>query len=465
MNPNASIVDSAIYGDIFSSQPMRKIWSDEYRIQRYLDFEGALAKTQASLGIIPQQAADEIMRHCKVEEMDFGKLKTATEHVGYPVLPVVQQLTTLCADGLGQWSHWGATTQDITDTATVLQIQSSLDLVEKDLTDISNALGSLASKHRDTPMIGRSNLQQAIPMTFGYKCAVWLASIERHRERLQQLRPRVQVGEFGGAVGTLASLGTRGLEVQEGLCKELGLGQPAIAWHTMRDSIAEVGCFLGLVCSTLEKIATDVKIMMATEIGEVLEPAGGGGRGASSTMPQKRNPISCAYITACNGMVRQHVAALLTAAVADFERATGTWEIEWIVLPEMFCLAAGALYQANFMLSGLEVRPDAMERNLRLTNGLVCTEAIMMALAPKMGRELAHDALSVICRAVANGQGSLIDLLAKDQDIAKVLDRSQLEKLIDPDNYLGLSGVMVDRVLASRVSGLPERELSLKAAE
>ena len=447
MNQNASIFDSAIYRDIFSSQAMRQVWSDENRIQRYLDFERALAKAQAAIGMIPQEAADEIGRHCNVAEMDFAKLKAATEHVGYPVLPVVQQLTALCANGLGQWSHWGATTQDITDTATVLQMRASLELVEKDLADISAALASLAGKHRDTPMIGRSNLQQGVPMTFGYKCAVWLAGIERHRERLQQLRPRVLVGEFGGAVGTLASIGDRGLEVQAGVCKELGLAQPAIAWHTMRDAVAEVGCFLGLVCGTLGKIAADVKVMMATEIAEVQEPDGGGGRGASSTMPQKRNPISCAYITACNGVVRQHVAALLTAGVADFERATGPWEIEWIVLPEIFCLTAGALSQASFMLSGLEVHPDAMERNLRLTDGLVCTEAVMMALAPKMGRENAHDALSAVCRAVADGKGPLIDLLAGNKEIAKVFDRGHLEALVNPVNYLGLSGAMVDRVL------------------
>lgn len=301
-------------------------------------------------------------------------------------------------------------------------------------------------------MIGRSNLQQAVPMTFGYKAAVWLAGIERHRERLEQLKPRVLVGEFGGAVGTLASLGAQGLAVQRGVCQELGLEQPAIAWHTMRDTVAEVGCFLGMVCGTLEKIATDVKIMMATEIGEVLEPDGGGGRGASSTMPQKRNPISCAYITACSGVVRQHTAALLNAIAADFKRSTGPWEIEWIVLPEIFCLTAGTLAQANFMLSGLEVKPDAMQKNLRLTNGLVCTEAVMMALAPRLGRERAHDALSSICRAVANGEGSLIDLLANNSDINQVFDRQHLEDLIEPNNYLGLSGVMVDRVLSDRQS-------------
>ena len=450
MNPNASIYDSAIYGGIFSDPAMRALWSDDARIQRYLDIERALAEVQAGIGIIPAKAAAEIARHCRVEEMDFDKLKAATEHIGYPVLPVVQQLTANCADGLGQWCHWGATTQDITDTATVLQIGASLDLVSDKLDAIATSLAKLAKAHRDTPMIGRSNLQQAIPMTFGYKVAVWLSGIDRHRERLVQLRPRALTGEFGGAVGTLASLGDKGLEVQEGLCKALGVAQPVIAWHTMRDTIAEVGAFLGLVCGTLEKIAADLKVMMATETAEAMEPDGGGGRGASSTMPQKRNPISCAYITACSGVVRQHVAALLTAMVADFERATGTWEIEWIVLPEIFCLAAGALSQAAFMLDGLEVHADAMNRNMRLTGGLVNTEAVMMALAPKLGREKAHDAISAVARAVAAGKGSLIDLLDADASIKAVFDRDQLEKLLDPTDYLGLSAAMVDRVLDAR---------------
>ena len=450
MQSNATVIDSVIYGDIFSTQAMREVWSDQSRIQRYLDVEKALSVVQGRLGMIPKEAADEIASHCDVAEYDFAKLKSATEHVGYPVLPVVQQLTALCKDGLGQWSHWGATTQDITDTATVLQMQAGLALVEDELKAITTSLADLARRHRDTPMIGRSNLQQAIPMTFGYKAAVWLAGMDRHRERLNQMRPRVLIGEFGGAVGTLASLGDKGLAVQADMMKELGLFQPPIAWHTVRDTVAEVGCFLGLVCGSLDKIASDVKVMMMTELDVVQEPAGGGGRGASSTMPQKRNPISCAYVTACASVVRQHAAALLNAMNADFERATGTWEIEWLVLPEIFCYAAGALAQARFMLGGLEVHPDAMSRDLHLTEGLVNTEAVMMALAPKMGRETAHDRLSQVCIAVAEGKGSLIDLLSGDAEIAKAFDRAALEKLIKPENYLGNSGVMVDSLLKAR---------------
>lgn len=450
MEPNATAIDSKVYGDVFSTQAMREVWSDTARVQRYLDVERALSVVQGRLGIIPAKAAEEIASHCNVSEMDWDKMKTQMQHIGYPVLPVVQQLTALCRDGLGEWSHWGATTQDITDTATVLQIRSGLELVQEDLDAIVDALRNLAAKHRDTPMVGRSNLQQAVPLTFGFKAAVWLAGMQRQQERLAQLKTRVLMGEFGGAVGTLASLGDKGLAVQQAMMEELGLRQPPIAWHTVRDSIAEAGCFLGLLTGLLDKIATDVKFMMATELNEVQEPAGGGGRGASSTMPQKRNPISCAYITACASMVRQHVPALLNGMNADFERATGTWEIEWLALPEIFCYSAGALFQARYMLSGLVVHPEQMMRNLKLTDGLVNTEAVMMTLAPKMGREKAHDRLSKVCIAVAQGKGRLVDLLSQDEEISKIVNREQLEHLLDPVQYLGNSGAMVDRVLAHK---------------
>src|ERR671929_2173442 len=265
----STIIDSAIFGDIFSTEAMRAVWSDENRTQKYLDIEAALARVQARLGIIPQEAAEEIVRNCTIEKVDFAKLKQATERIGYPILGVVQQIVALCTDGLGEWCHWGATTQDITDTATVLQIRDALDLVERDLLAITGALARLARRHRDTPMAARSNLQQAVPITFGYKAAVLLAGFQRHLERLEKLRPRVLVGEFGGAAGNLSSLGARGLEVQAGLMEELGLGQPEIAWHTVRDRIAEVGCFLGLVAGTLGKVSTDVKLMMQTEVAEV----------------------------------------------------------------------------------------------------------------------------------------------------------------------------------------------------
>lgn len=444
---SATAIDSSIFRDIISTPAMRRIFSDEARVQYYLDIEAALARVQARLGIIPEAAAVEIVRHCHAEAFDFAKLKAQTERIGYPVLPVVQQLVGLCADGLGEWCHWGATTQDITDTATVLQIRDALDLVEADIRAIAASLAALAGKHRDTVMVGRSNLQQATPITFGYKCAVLLAGFQRHLQRLAELRPRVLVGEFGGATGTLASLGADGLRVQAALCAELGLGEPDIAWHTMRDRIAEVGCFLGLVTGTLGKISMDVKLMMQTEVEEVYEPFHEG-RGGSSTMPQKRNPISCNYIHAGVSMVRQQVAALLEAMVEDHERSTGPWEIEWIAVPEIFCLSAGALAQARHLVGGLIVDPARMRANLDITKGLVVSEAVMMGLGPALGRQRAHDVVYDICRAVIAGQGTFLDLLAAHPEIAPHMGRDALAALLDPANYTGLAGEMVDRVLA-----------------
>ena len=443
----ATIIDSTIFGNIFSTPAMRHVWSDENRTARYIDIERALARVQGRLGIIPQEAADEIVKHCDIANIDMEKLRQRTERSGTPVLGVVSQLNALCRDKLGEYCHWGATTQDITDTATVLQIREGLDLVEADLRAIEIALVNLARKYRDTPVIGRSKLQQAIPVTFGYKMATILAAIQRHRQRLEQLRPRVLVGEFGGACGTLASIEKYALETQAGLMVELGLGQPDIAWHTVRDNIAEVGAFLGLVGGTLGKIALDVKLMMQTEVAEVFEPFAHG-RGSSSTMPQKRNPIASCTIHAAVSMVRQHSAALMDAMIADHERSTGPWEIEWIALPEAFCLMAGALTQTRSVLEGLEVDPARMRANIDITNGLVMSEAVMMGLGRHIGREVAHDLVYDICRQALRENKPLLDLLAAHPAINRHLDRAALAALCDPANYLGQAGVMVDRVLA-----------------
>jgi 3-carboxy-cis,cis-muconate cycloisomerase len=450
----ATALDSGIFRDIFTTPEMRHVFSDEYRTACYLEIEAALARVQARLGIIPAEAVAEIERQCKVEHIDFVKLKAQTERVGYPILGVVQQIVALCERGLGEWCHWGATTQDITDTAAVMQIRAALALVDAEIEKIARALASLAQRYRDTPMAGRSNLQQAVPITFGFKAASLLAAFQRHRQRLKELRPRVLVGEFAGAAGTLSSLGADGLKVQAALMEELGLGQPEIAWHTVRDRIGEVGNFLALVCATLGKISTDVKLLMQTEVAEVFEPFHEA-RGSSSTMPQKRNPISCLYIHATAALVRQNAAALIEAGVADHERSTGPWEIEWIALPEIFLLASGALSQSRLLLEGLQVDEKRMRANLDLTLGMISSEAVMMGLGPHLGRQRAHDLVYDICREVAATGTPLIELLARNAEIGKHLSRAELERMTDPANYTGLAGEMVDRVLAIEAEQVP----------
>lgn len=443
----ATLIDSLLFGDVFSTAAMRGIWADENRVAQYLAFEAALARVQGRLGLIPAEAAEEIDRACRIERIDMARLQSQTERAGTPIVGLVSQINALCRDGFGEYCHWGATTQDVTDTATVLQIRASLEIVDAGLTAIATALAALAQKHRLTPMAGRTHLQQAVPVSFGYKMAGLLSAVQRHRERLAQLAPRVLQLEFAGAAGTLASLPRLALETQAALAAELGLAQPVIAWHTQRDTIAEVGAFLGLVGGTLGKLSMDVKLLMQTEVGEVFEPFAPG-RGASSTMPQKRNPISCTYIHAQVAVLRQHAASLMEAMVGDHERATGPWQIEWIVLPEAFCLAAGALAHSRSLVEGLEVDAERMRANLDLTHGLVVAEAVMMGLAPGMGRERAHDLVYDLCRVAIAERRALLDVLVDNAEIASLASREQLAAMCDPAAYLGQAGVMVDRVLA-----------------
>ena len=448
----STVFDSALFRDMFGTAEMRAVFSDEALVGRYLETEAALARAQARAGVVPQSAADAIHAAAQAVVIDFDKLRRETEIVGYPILPLVHQLSEAAGEA-GRYVHWGATTQDIMDTANVLQLRSALDIVDRDLKELRDCLADLARKYRDTPMAGRTHLQQALPITFGYKAAVWLSSIDRHIERVEQALPRILVGEFAGAAGTLASIGEGGLEIQKFFCEELGLGQPSMTWHVARDGIAEAVTLLGLITGTLGKIATDIMMMSATEFGEVSEPFVPG-RGASSTMPQKRNPISSELMLAAAKAVRQHVATMLDGMIHDFERATGPWHLEWVSLPESFLLTASSLANARFMLAGLVVHERRMRENLDLTHGLIVAEAVMMAAAPKLGRQQAHDVVYEACRRAIEGGGQLADILA---DMPQIIDALGSVEAIrhhcDPANYLGLSGQLVDRVLAARLQG------------
>lgn len=443
---STTVFDSALFRDMFGTAEMRAVFSDKALIERYIEVEIALAQAEARCGVIPAEAAVQIAELARFESLDLEHMQHETEIVGYPILPLVEQLSTLCGEA-GRYVHWGATTQDIMDTAVVLQVRAALAIVERDIQSVRGLLAELALRYRDTPMAGRTHLQHALPITFGYKVAVWLSMFDRHAERLVELRPRVEIGQFAGAAGTLASLGDKGLEVQEALMAELGLGVPQATWHVARDGLAEALNFLGLVTGSLGKIALDVMMMMTSELGEVYEPFVKG-RGASSTMPQKRNPISCELMYAAAKGVRQQAGLMLDAMIQDFERSTGPWQAEWVAIPEAFALSAASLGQAKFMLAGLEVRTERMRQNLDMTRGLIVAEAVMMGLAPALGRQVAHDVVYAACR-VANDDGiSLLDALLARPDVTDRLERAELERLTDPANYLGLAPQMVDRALA-----------------
>src|SRR3954447_16420759 len=373
------VLSSALFGGMFGTEAMRASFGEMAFLVRCAEVEAALARAQARLGIVPADAADAISQAAAAiaadpASLDLDRLRHETETVGYPILPLVRQLAEKAVEG-GRFLHWGATTQDIMDTAAVLQIRDGLALIEADLDAVRTHLAVLARRYRDTPMAGRTHLQHALPITFGYKAAVWLARVDRHATRLAELKPRVLVAQFGGAAGTLASLGEgeSALASCTELARELGLAEPAITWHVARDGIVETVQFLALLGGSLGKIAFDIMLMSATEFGEAAEPFVAG-RGSSSTMPQKRNPISCELILAAAKALRQHAGLILDAMVSDFERATGPWHVEWVAVPESFGYAGGALHQAAFMLGGLIVDPARMEKNLGMTHGLIVAE-------------------------------------------------------------------------------------------
>ena len=397
-NMPALVTNSKIWGEMFGTNEMRDIFSDETTVQLYLDVEAALARAQSKLGIIPKKAGEKISHAANIKFIDWDTLKKRTEIVGYPILPIVEQLSKNVDDEYGQYCHWGATTQDIMDTADVLQMKKGLNLLSTDLNAISNALSKIVKKYIKTPMAGRTHLQHALPIPFGYKAATWLSGIDRHIQRLEEIKIRLFYISFFGAAGTLASIGeSDGLKTQIQLAKELNLKVPDVSWHSIRDNFCETTGWLALVGSSLGKIAYDIMLMMQTETQEVSEPFLHG-RGSSSTMPQKRNPISSEVILACSKILREYHSSMLDAMVLDHERATGQWHVEWNSIPNAFIIASASLNSAKFLLEGLEVSPERMKENMDKTKGLIVAESVMMSLAPHIGRQVAHDLVYDCCR-------------------------------------------------------------------
>ena len=439
--------DSEIYGALWGTAEMRALFSDATQLQLMLDVEAALARAEAKLGLVPQQVAEAITKAARVENLRIERIAEGTRETGVPVPALVSELGRAAGEEAARYIHLGATTQDILDTALVLQVRRALEYLRRDLVALARRLAGRASEFRDTPMAGRTHLQQAVPITFGLKCAVWASPLAAHVERLDQAARRVLVVQFGGAAGTLAALGANGVAVAEALAHELGLGVPDLPWHVARDTMAEIVALLGLVCGSLSKFALDVTLLMQTEVAEVFEPHVPG-RGGSSTMPQKRNPVAAEYIIAAARGVHGLVPLMLTAMAQDHERATGPWQSEALALPQCFVLCAGATAHALAIAGGMTIDAARMRRNLELGGGLIMAEAVSTGLGPVIGRAAAHHVLQRVSdRAIAEGK-TLAQALRDDAEVRRLLSDEQIDRLTNPAAYLGSAGAFVDRVIA-----------------
>lgn len=444
-----------LLGPLFASARLHSVFSDPARLQAMLDVEAALARAEARVGVIPDTAVLPIVESCRVDAFDIPALAEACALAGNPAIPLVQALTARVGErdhDAMRFVHWGATSQDIMDSGLVLQLRVALERIEGDLAGLSAVLADLAFRHRSTLIAGRTWMQQALPTTFGAKVAGWLSTNERHRQRLAELRPRLLVLQFGGAVGTLASLGDAGMAVAAALADELGLGLPDLPWHTERDRLAELASVLGLVAGSLGKVARDISLLMQSEVGEVFEPMAPG-RGGSSTMPHKRNPVGSASILSTAIRMPGLVATMLAAMVQEQERGLGNWHAEWETLPEICVLTGGAIEQMTAILGGLEVDAAKMLANIDITQGLIFSSVVAMALAPHLGARPAHALVEEASRRAVARRYHLKDVLSDDERVRAYLTEAELVALFDPANACGQAEVFVDRVLAARKAG------------
>jgi 3-carboxy-cis,cis-muconate cycloisomerase len=440
-----------LFDILFASEAMRKLFSDRARVQGMLDFEAALARAGADTGMIPEQAGIAIASHCRAELFDLELLANGAALAGNLAIPVIDALRNLVAQEdppAARFVHWGATSQDAIDTGLVLQVRGALDLFDLDLARLAGALAELARTHKHVLLLGRTWLQPAPPVTFGLKAAGWLSAVQRERHRLRELRARVLVIQFGGAVGTLASLGRQGLVVATRLAEELKLAVPDLPWHTQRDRVAETAATLGLLAGSLGKIARDLSLMMQAEVAEVFEPRAPG-RGASSTMPHKHNPVGAAAMLAVATRVPSLVATVLAAMPQEHERGLGGWQAEWDSLPEICLLTSGALTRAVQVIQGLEVDGARMRANVDATLGVALAEPVALALARHMDRTAAHQLLGRACERAVKERKSLRETLLREPEVTTHLSAAEIDRLCDPAAYLGLADVWIERVLES----------------
>jgi 3-carboxy-cis,cis-muconate cycloisomerase len=429
--------------DVFGDEEILELFSEHALVEAWLEVEQALALAQAELGILTNEAAAAIAAEATGDKVDLGRLREQTRVVGYPILPLLEQVKAASSPDVARYLHWGATTQDVMDTGLALTLARALDRVERTLGD---AIASRADEHRATVMAGRTHGQHAVPISFGGKLAVWLAELERHLQRLRSARGRAAVVQLFGAAGTGAALGPEIRELRRRLAAHLSLEMVDVPWHTARDGLAEVGFVLAAVAATCGKIAREVIELSRPEIGELKE-AGGHLRGASSTMPQKANPIGSETVVGLSVLAAQQVPALLAAMQAGHERSTGEWQVEWDAIPGIAATAAGALAGAAGVIGGLQVFPERMRANLELEGGLIMAEAVMMAAAPLVGRGQAHDLVYEAC-ATARREGLVLaEAIRRELDPELVATLPPLETLLDPAQYLGETDAIVTTAL------------------
>ncbi len=452
---SSPLLPSSLMSPLFSSSAMREIVSDPARLQRMLKTEAALAAAEASLGVIPAGAAKPIANACQAKLYDIGALGLAAVSAGNLAIPLVKALTAEVAKHdpeAARYVHWGATSQDIIDTALVLELRAVIDDLVTELDRAIPAFTTLAEKHRHTPTVGRTWLQQALPMPFGLKVAGYAAALTRARVRLRRVRQEDLVLQFGGATGTLAALGGRGIEVAIAFAKELDLPLPDAPWHTHRDRLAEVASALAMLAGTCGKIARDVALLMQTEVGEAFEPAGEG-RGASSTMPHKRNPVAAASGLACAAIAPQLCATILASQVQEHERAAGAWAAEWPTFPALALVTSGALASVVDIADGLDVDVERMRANLEISDGQIMAEAVAFRLAEKVGKGEAHKLVEEASKKAHAESRHFKDVLIADARVTAIIPAAELPKLFDPLSYQGVAQAFIDRLIATAKAG------------
>lgn len=443
-------MSNQLFDAYFTAPAMRAIFCDAGRVQGMLDFEAALARAEARVGLIPAEAVAPIEAACKAELYDYPALAQAIATAGNSAIPLVKALGKRIAASnpeAERYVHLGATSQDAMDSGLVLQLRAAIGLLESDLAKLADALAAQAERHIDTPLAGRTWLQQATPVTLGMKLAGVLGAVTRHRQRLSELKPRLLSLQFGGASGSLAALGDAGWSVSGALAQELQLTLPEQPWHTQRDRLVEFASLLGMIAGSLGKLGRDLSLLMQTEAGEVFEPSAPG-KGGSSTMPHKRNPVSAAVLIGAATRTPGLVATMLAAMPQEHERSLGLWHAEWETLPELCCLVSGALQQALLVVPGLEVDVARMRANLELTQGLVLAEAVSIALAQKIGRDAAHHLIEQCCKQAVREGAHLRTVLGANAEVSAQLSADELDRLLDAAHYLGQARRWVERAVA-----------------